>query len=306
MPKAASSGKQNQSALQALNRRAEAILKARPAYREMVDFYLTVFRRQIEWRDRLVVHPQTVDDRARRQCFQRGDPLIAGHDPGMDAESLLSLWMEMKAVFRRGNDVLRRALERIDAAEQAGDFAPAAWLAEQRPDRSELLTDGAERIGVEEPVLASLARAVTFPHWEMVTRAWLPDDRLEDWKRFPCPTCGGLPGLAETRSEAGAGDCVASAARRLMHCPFCGAQWTVPAMECPACGSTKSGDAKYLFTADEPELRIDFCRSCHHYVKVIDRDKISGPIHVGLELLAATHLDMMAKEKNLSPLEVSA
>ena len=77
-------------------------------------------------------------------------------------------------------------------------------------------------------------------------------------------------------------------------------------MECPACGSTKSGDAKYLFTADEPELRIDFCESCHHYVKVIDRDKVSGPIHVGLELLAATHLDMMAKEKNLSPLEVCA
>jgi formate dehydrogenase maturation protein FdhE len=97
-----------------------------------------------------------------------------------------------------------------------------------------------------------------------------------------------------------------TAARRFMHCPVCGSRWAVPSLACPACGSTKSGDAKYYFTSDEPELRIDFCRSCQHYVKAIDGDKISGRVHVGLELLTATHLDMIAQEKKLSPLEVRA
>ena len=77
-----------------------------------------------------------------------------------------------------------------------------------------------------------------------------------------------------------------------------------PRKSCPSCGSTKSGDAKYLFTAEEPDLRIDFCKSCHHYVKVVNGDKVSGPIHIGLELLAATHLDVIAQDKDLSPLEV--
>jgi FdhE protein len=91
-----------------------------------------------------------------------------------------------------------------------------------------------------------------------------------------------------------------------MHCPFCRSRWAVPSLVCPACGSTKSGNAKYYFSSDEPELRIDFCSSCQHYVKTIDGDKVSGRVHVGLELLTATHLDMIAQEKKLSPLEVSA
>ena len=83
-------------------------------------------------------------------------------------------------------------------------------------------------------------------------------------------------------------------------------RWAVPPLECPACNSTEPGDAKYFFTPDEPELRIDFCRSCKQYVKVVDADKISGPLHLGLELLASAHLDALAQDKRLRPLEVRA
>ena len=306
MTKPASSGKQDQSSLKALERRAEVILKARPAYKEMVEFYLTIFRRQIEWRGRLTVHPEEVTEEQARDCLHKGRCLCECYDPGIESQSLLDLWTEMKSVFRRGNEVLREAVGKIDDAEKAGDFAPASWLPEQRPDRYELVTDAARRIGIDESVLATLARAVTFPHWERVARSWLPQDPLEGWKGFRCPTCGGAPALVEMRTKRSADANIRPAPRRLMHCPFCGSRWVVPTLECPACGSTKSGDAKYFFTSDEPELRIDFCKSCHHYVKAVDGDKVSGPIHAGLELLTATHLDMIAREKNLLPLEVCA
>ncbi|MHC4609154.1 MAG: hypothetical protein ACYS7M_02260, partial [Planctomycetota bacterium] len=171
-------------AAKALERRAKGILKARPAYKEMVGFYLTVFRRQIEWRDRLVVHPVTVDSDQRRQCLSAGQPLVESYDPGIESGSLLELWMEMKAVFRRGNDVLRRAVDKIDGAETAGDFVPATWLSELRPDRGELVVEASRRMGVEEAFLATLARAVTFPHWHLVSRSWLPGNGLEEWRRF--------------------------------------------------------------------------------------------------------------------------
>jgi formate dehydrogenase maturation protein FdhE len=77
-------------------------------------------------------------------------------------------------------------------------------------------------------------------------------------------------------------------------------------LKCPACDSERSGDAKYYYTPDEPELRIDFCKKCHHYVKAVDGDKIAGPLHVGLELLTTVHLDDIAQEKDLKPLEVRA
>ena len=301
-----SSVKQVESSLKALERRAEEILKARPAYKEMVAFYLTVFRRQIEWRDQLVVHPEEVAAEQVRECLKDGTPLVDRYDPGIESESLLSLWTEMKEVFRNGNDVLRQAVGKIDHAEKAGDFTPAAWLPEQRPDRFELVAEACSRIGIEESVLATLARSVTFPHWELVAESWLPQSRLDEWKRFHCPTCGGLPGLVEICQDQGGNGNIKAASRRYMHCPFCGSRWAVPALRCPACDSIKSGDAKYYFTPDEPELRIDYCKSCNHYIKVVDADKITGRLHIGLEMLTTAHLDAIAHDKNLTPLEVCA
>ena len=289
--------------LKALQQRADQILKARPAYQEMVDFYLTVFRRQIEWRDRLVVHPQAVDGEQRRQCLRRGQPLLELYHPGIDADSLLNLWAEMKAVFRRGNDALRRAVDQIDDAEKEQGFLPAPWLLEQRPDRLELVADAAGQIGVDQSVLATLARAVTLPHWKLVAQAWLASDGLEEWKRPRCPVCGGAPGLAETHTEKSDREGLSPAKHRFMHCPFCASRWVVPSLKCPACQSTSHGDAKFYYTPDEAELRIDFCKSCRHYLKVVDADGIVGRLHVGLELLTTAHLDTLAQGKNLRPLE---
>ena len=290
--------------LQALNRRAEDILKARPAYKEMVGFYLTVFRRQIEWRDRLVVQPEEVTAERAQDCLRKGTPLVERFDPGIDSQSLLDLYVEVKALFRRGNEVLRQAMDKLDDAEKAGDFTPATWLLEQRCGRPELVADAAGSIGIEESVLATLARAVTFPHWELVARSWLSQADLKDWKGSHCPVCGGVAALAENRKERDSSvENLSPASVRRLHCSFCGTRWAFPALECLSCGSVKSGDAKYLFTQDEPELRIDFCKSCHRYLKVVDGAKVSGPIHVGLELLTTAHLDDLAQGKNLSPLE---
>ena len=298
--------KSTEAAVKALTGRAERILKARPAYKEMVDFYLTVFRRQIEWRDRLAVRPEPVDRDQVRACLSEGAPLVERYDPGIESDSLLALWAEMKQVFRRGNPVLREAVERIEKAEQEGDLLPATWLMEQRPDRAELVRDAADKIGVDEGVLATLVRAVTFPHWQVVSESWLPSSgRLHEWKRARCPTCGGLPALVELCSGRSSGDAnITPAPQRFMHCAFCASRWIVPELQCPACDSTKSGDAKYFFTSEEPELRIDFCKSCNHYVKVVDANRISGGVHVGLESLTTAHLDQIAHEKKLAPLEV--
>jgi FdhE protein len=292
--------------LKTLNRRAESILKARPAYEEMVAFYRKVFECQIEWRDKLVVRPEATDADGRHEALRDGRPLAERYDPGIDSGSLQSLWVEMKGVFVRGNPVLREAVQSIERAEAAGDFAAGTWLLELRPDRQDLVTDTASGIDIDESVLATLARAVTLPHWEAVACSWLRDYPLDEWRRSRCPACGGPPGLVENRKGRAAGEGLTAGPRRFMHCPFCAARWVVPSLECPACGSKKPGDAKYLYSPDEPDLRIDFCKSCRHYIKVVDGDKISGSIHVGLELLAAAHLDVIAQDKELSPVEAYA
>jgi FdhE protein len=140
----------------------------------------------------------------------------------------------------------------------------------------------------------------------LVAEAWFPNRPVKGWPRFQCPACGGPPGLVELRKEPSQAEGVTGASRRLMHCPFCCTQWVVPSMKCPACESDNSGDAKFYYTKDEPDLRIDFCKSCNHYVKVVNSGKSTDPLHVGLELLTSSHLDSIAQEKNLRPLEIRA
>ena len=276
----------------------------RPAYKELVDFYLKVFTCQVEAWPALRVNPQPVEPDEARRCLTEGVTLLSRYDPGIELESLLSLWTKMKAVFARGNDALRQAVEKIEAAEESGTFKAGAFLREQRPAHAELVVETAGELEVEKQVLATLTRAVTYPHWQFVAQTWLPPDRLDEWRRVPCPTCGGPPALGELHRDPGEDTGVKDGARLYLHCLFCGSRWTVPPMKCLACGSTKSGDAKYFFTSDEPELRIDFCGSCHHYLKVVDADQIEGPVHVALEVLAASHLDTLAQEKELTPLEL--
>jgi formate dehydrogenase maturation protein FdhE len=115
-----------------------------------------------------------------------------------------------------------------------------------------------------------------------------------------------VPALAEMRAQPSGADNLKAAPRRLMHCAFCGSCWAVPGLKCPACDSTQSGDAKYYFTPDEPGLRIDFCKSCNRYIKVVNTDGRTGRFHLGLELLTTAHLDAIAQEKDLSPLEICA
>jgi formate dehydrogenase maturation protein FdhE len=179
-------------------------------------------------------------------------------------------------------------------------------LGEMRPDHHAHVAHAAARAGVEPEALAALAHAVTHPHWSRVAEAWLGDDDVGEWRRFRCPTCGGLPALAEHRSEsASTGECDlgSTSTCKWMHCLFCGSGWSVPPLECPACGSTRAGDARYFFHPEEPELRIEFCKGCRRYVKSVDADKIAGRIHVGLEALTTTHLDTIARERDLKPLD---
>ena len=295
-----------QKAIRALERRAETIRRARPAYAEFLDFYVEVFRTQLAVRARLTINLAQLDRAVVTECLRAGHPLVERHDPGLDAGSFGQLWQEMKSIFRRSNAVLESLICAVLEAELSGALDAADLLLRLRPQDVSLLDETAARVGVDPEALTALVRAVTFPHWQLVAQSWLPTPISNaEWSHAYCPVCGGPPAMAETRGEASSTKGLSAARRRFLHCGFCGMHWPFADMQCPACGSCEPGDAKYLFTDDEPELRIDFCRNCHHYLKVVDGDRIGGRLHVGLESLTTIHLDAIAQERNLSPLDVS-
>ena len=289
--------------LDTLARRADVIVASRPLYQELVTFYLAVFRQQIQWRPRLVIDPDTGAPEQALACLREGAPLATRFSPGLEEDSLASLWSEMKDVFRRGNPALKEGVLTIDRAEEAGAMEPASWLASLRPHRPERVTEMAAAAGVDVAFLGTLARAVTAPHWSAVARRWLPRTRLTMWRRFQCPVCGGRAAIGELRTEKTGHDGMKAAPERYLHCAFCWSRWAAPSLQCPACDSTRAGDAKYYHTPDDPGTRIDFCASCKRYLKVVDGDRVGEPLHVGLEMLATLHLDQVALDKGLTPLD---
>lgn len=288
--------------LESLNRRIDALVAARPEYGTLVRFYGDVFRLQIEWRPRVVVHPEKVDPQAAHACLGEGTALIDLFAPGLELASLLGLWREMKALFGAGNTTLAKAMKAIDEAEADGRFEPGAFLAELRPGHADA-GEAARTIGVDVDLLISLARAVTLPHWQAVAWAWFPDGYQSKWPRSRCPVCCAPPALGELRVDPrrqDEGDKIAP--ERKLNCGFCGTAWIGPSMACLACDSVRAGDARYFFWREEPGLRIDYCNSCKSYLRVVDGARIAGPLHVGLEALCTTHLDTIASREGLVPL----
>ena len=288
--------------IESVERRAGEILKVRPAYGEIVDFYLRVFRVQLAWQGK--VRARAVRDSVA-DCLGLGVPLASRLDPGLDVSSLLGLWQEMKAVFGGGNKVLGKLAATVDKAESHGNLDPGPWLSSLRPWEPGLVEEAARRIGVDADALLTLARAVTVPHWRAVAHAWLGSGALLAWKHFECPVCGDRPALGELRTGPQGQTELKVSPERVMHCAFCGTAWAAASLACPGCASSDAGDAKYYFSPDDRAIRIDFCKRCKCYLKVIDGSLVVGPLYVALELVASAHVDRVAVGRGLKPLSES-
>ncbi len=104
-----------------------------------------------------------------------------------------------------------------------------------------------------------------------------------------CPVCASEPVCAVLR------DRVHGAGRSLV-CSLCMHEWSFPRAVCPACGEERF-EALPVFTSDHmPNVRIDACENCRHYIKTIDmtKDGLAVPV---VDEMAAVSLDLWAVER---------
>ena len=120
-------------------------------------------------------------------------------------------------------------------------------------------------------------------------RAWRVEDQ---WLRSYCPTCGAAPAMAQLIG-------VDPGRLRLLSCGCCGTRWQFRRMGCPFCESADAHHLSAIVMEGEKYLRVDYCQSCHAYLKTYDGQ---GNEHFFLADWTSLHLDIIARDRGLKRL----
>ena len=54
---------------------------------------------------------------------------------------------------------------------------------------------------------------------------------------------------------------------------------------------------KYLYAGEEKQYRLEVCKACQHYLKVVDGQRIGPHLCLDVENLATLHLDILAQRE---------
>ncbi len=136
-----------------------------------------------------------------------------------------------------------------------------------------------------------------------------PWDKNGLWKEGYCPVCASFPSISyldralldENNQFLSSGG-----GKKFLHCSLCGINWHFKRGTCPACKEEGADVIEILKeTKTESGERIDFCTKCKCYCPNIDLRTNGKRPDFDTMALGMLHLDMIAAEKKLTPLNPS-
>jgi FdhE protein len=98
-----------------------------------------------------------------------------------------------------------------------------------------------------------------------------------------CPACGSWPSMAEFFFG-----------ERLLRCAFCAATWRMASDRCVFCGEKGEQLRTLVPDRDNPGRRLELCRVCGGFLKVLTVGQLTAFPLVAIEDLASADLDQAA------------
>jgi FdhE protein len=265
--------------------RVQQLKGKRPAYGEILDFYSKVRELQDRSKPSLKTDPITLDKERKDLLAREGFPLMRKEDFPLDIEASIRLFRSLCRIGKAANPHMAGQVEKIREA-----------LGKKEIDLKKLFDGGvkeemigqvAAESGLDETILSFFLHSSIRPSIEAGVEQVRGELDPETWRKGHCPVCGSLPSLSLLKGEEG---------RRYLLCSFCGYEWRMDRLCCPACDNKEQESLGYFCGEGEETFRIDLCDACHHYIKTIDYRSLeeSDP---SLEDLATLHLDVLAAQK---------
>jgi len=118
--------------------------------------------------------------------------------------------------------------------------------------------------------------------------------RTDLWEGGDCPLCGEMPHYGQLRADDGA---------KQLDCWLCGATWVHTRIKCPFCGNTEREDLGYFTVEGDDKVRVNYCKKCCQYYKLIDARKFhaDGELVLAIHNLASLTHDLLARQEGFTP-----
>jgi len=268
-----------------LERHIDRLIRQRPASREALESFkgLLGLTRGIEPK----AHPIEMQEGLVSLKRKQGFPLFAREalplDLGASGDLLAKFLEYLSALEREDKKGLEEAYQR--SAARPGWAIELLRVVLKKDE--EVLSKMAGEVDLESNTLYFLGLMSLRPALAALRQGLSYKMDKKDWPYGYCPLCGSQPDISFFDRSG----------KRHLHCELCGEEWPHPRLTCPFCQNQDHEALGYFEAESEEGLRVDFCRKCLRYLKVVDKRAFEETAPMELEALATLHLDVLALEQ---------
>jgi FdhE protein len=270
-----------------IEKSAEALMRLRPAYGDLLDFYKKIFAAQENARQQIHIEPIPIPEQVVSIKVKEGFPLISREGFVIEKSVSADLLKVLCNIALHANEKLAVSADNLLRAMDNGRCNTAEIFEYFMDNDAGHLEDIAEEIKIHQQILTffiynSIKPSLAVNAQKLSKLLSTADMRLNGL----CPVCGNMPGLATFEGEG----------ERFLFCSFCWLRWRVQRLFCPFCANEAHQSLGYFYSEEEPEYRVDTCNRCKHYIKAVDARKLDRPLYPPLEQICTLHLDIKAEE----------
>ena len=275
-----------------LEQSRDQILKKRPDYKDILNFYFRVFQAQEDIRQQIRIDPVSIDPSLLKKKLENGMPLIDSGDFVIDQNAAVRLLETLCDIAKVRSDELAGTADSLKSAIKKSRIHTETLFDAVVAGDGDVFSTFSETLGISARHLIMFAFLSASPAIEAGAEqlSVYLKDRSHD--KGYCPVCGNYPDLFFLDGEG----------RRHLKCSFCSHRWAVARMGCIVCENMDPDTRRYFFSPEEKEYRVDVCEACRKYIKGVDTRHMDRPFFPKLELAATLHLDFKAGEAGYSSL----
>lgn len=273
--------------IEARRKRLQELARQHPLFADIFDFYAHLYGFFAgEQESFLTAAPGQENAERRREGF----PLLSGESLAVDADRARSFLFRLIVVLenhgRQGFEdlaTLKRAI--ADARLDLPRLLRASLDRNRRP-----LELAAEQAGCQ-PAILEFVMATALGYALKRCREEGLTAETEGWTQGYCPLCGGVPVMGELAGEEG---------KKQLHCGSCGTSWAFTRLKCSHCGNDDVATLEYFTAGGDVSHRVNVCRKCSCYLKLVDSRLAGAGLPLDIEDLATLHLDHLAQQEGFS------
>ncbi len=273
--------------LQKRLQRLEKLAATKPTLNAVCRFYSELYQLFAAAEPFLSV---AVDLKAAKPRQERGFPLLSGEMLQIDINPAQTFFSELLKVLRTHGQQGQDELATLQSALQADRLDLPLLLRATFERNREPLSAAAEAVQVQPALLEYCLTTTLGAALEHCREEGLASE-IKSWDHGYCPICGGLPAIAELSGEEG---------KKRLQCGLCGNHWAFHRLTCIHCGNTDHETLAYFTAEGETGCRVDICRKCSGYLKVVDSRERGEDLPLEIEDVATLHLDLLAAKEGFS------